>query len=339
MYFPLSASQVEYFVRFFWKIGQNIITCGINLPLVAQRLPMIDDFIRYIRTELGLAPLTVEAYRHDLDQWADYATSGSRYELCPESTTLSDLRLWIADRAAKGDTPRTLRRKIQTLRAFFRFMMLRHGLRSNPAADITVPKLPRRLPVYIRQEETNAMIDSEKAGCEDDFEATRNALILDMLYTAGLRCSELIGLKDSHVDTVKGELKVLGKRNKERIVPFRAELSDMIARYRELRDSVLPGVKDAFFVRPDGQPLYRKLVYNIVHRAMEGRVHASRMSPHVLRHSFATDMLNAGAGLTSVQQLLGHSSLSTTQVYTHISFRELKQNYQLAHPRAQNKGG
>lgn len=300
---------------------------------------MIDDFIRYIRTEQGLAPLTVDAYRRDLKQWVDYATSNGRYELRPESTTISDLRLWIARRAAQGDSPRTLRRKIQTLRAFFHFLMRFRGLRTNPAAEITAPKLPQRLPVYIRQEETNAMIDSEEASCGDDFEATRNALILDMLYSTGLRCSELIGLKDSDVDTVKGELKVLGKRNKERIVPFGADLSDMITRYRALRADGISGSATEFFVRSNGEPLYRKMVYNIVHAAMEGRVHASRMSPHVLRHSFATDMLNSGAGITAVQQLLGHASLSTTQVYTHISFSELKQNYQLAHPRAQNKGG
>lgn len=312
----------------------------MKLPKAAIRKPMINDFIRYIRSELGLAPLTIEAYSRDLNQWADYATAAGRHELRPETTTLSDLRLWIADRAARGDSPRTIRRKIQTLRAFFRFAMQRYGLKSNPAADITVPKLPRHLPIYIREEETNAMIDSENSSAsDDDFESMRNALIIDMLYSTGIRCSELIGLKDSDVDTVKGELKVLGKRNKERIVPFGAELSDFISRYRAVRLSATGRAPSAFFVRANGAPLYRKLVYNIVHRAMEGRVHASRMSPHVLRHSFATDLLNSGAQLTSVQQLLGHSSLSTTQVYTHISFRELKQNYQHAHPRAQNKGG
>ena len=301
---------------------------------------MITEFLKYLRNELGLAGLTVEAYGRDLRQWADYATDGGRFDLRPETTSVNDLRLWLAAQSREGASPRTLRRKIQSLRSFFRFMMRVHGMESNPAAELPFPRQPHELPVYVRQEETMAMIDSEEACDPDDFEAVRNALILDMLYSTGLRCSELIGLTDVNVDTVKGELKVLGKRSKERIVPFGHELSEQIERYRRLRSGIAGhDVGGYFFVRPDGRPLYRKMVYNVVHNAMEGSVHASRMSPHVLRHSFATDMLNSGAELTSVQQLLGHQSLSTTQIYTHISIRELKQNYQLAHPRAQNKGG
>ncbi|MDE6099979.1 MAG: tyrosine-type recombinase/integrase [Paramuribaculum sp.] len=300
---------------------------------------MISKFLKYLLSEQGLSPLTVEAYGRDLRQWADYATGGGRYELRPETASLNDLRLWVASLSRQGVSPRTIRRKIQSLRGFYNYLMRIHGLADNPAAELTSPRPARSLPVYVRTEETLAMLDAEEDLSDGSFEDVRNVLILELLYSTGLRCSELIGLRDCHVDTVKHELKVVGKRNKERIVPFGFELSDMIDRYRSLRYDALGFHSEFLFVRTDGSPLYRKLVYNIVHRAMEGRVHASRMSPHVLRHSFATDMLNSGAELTSVQQLLGHSSLSTTQVYTHISFRELKQNYQLAHPRAQNKGG
>lgn len=301
---------------------------------------MINSFLKYLLNEQGLASLTVEAYGRDLRQWADFATDGGRYELRPETATITDIRLWIARLSKEGVSARTIRRKLQSLRAFFRYLMKFHGLTDNPAAEVTAPRLPHSLPVSIRQSETMQMIDNEESACApDDFTALRNALILDMLYSTGLRCSELTGLMDCHVDTVKRELKVLGKRNKERIVPFGSELSDMIDRYRALRTEIAGSRTERFFVTPQGRPLYRKLVYNVVHRAMDGQVHSSRMSPHVLRHSFATDMLNSGADITSVQQLLGHSSLSTTQVYTHISFRELKQNYQLAHPRAKNKGG
>lgn len=299
---------------------------------------MIDAFLKYIETEIQLSPATVEAYRSDLRQWADYATDSGRYDLRPETTTLSDLRLWISHVARQGASPRTLRRKIQSLRAFFRFLMKIHGLKSNPAMDLQPPKTPKDLPVYVRPEEMNALLDAEIDA--DDFESVRNRLIIDMFYSTGLRCSELMGLMDVNVDTYKGELKVHGKRNKDRIVPFGPELTEMIILYRGLRDHLTESpVGSAFFVRPDGRPLYRKLIYNIVHSAMDGAVHAARKSPHVLRHSFATDMLNGGAQLTSVQQLLGHQSLTATQVYTHISYRDLKQNYQLAHPRAQKKGG
>ncbi|MDE6459066.1 MAG: tyrosine-type recombinase/integrase [Muribaculum sp.] len=174
----------------------------------------------------------------------------------------------------------------------------------------------------------------------DDFNQVRDRLIVDMIYTTGLRASEVTGLLDADIDTARGELKVLGKRNKERIIPFGPELAKMIAQYRNLRASTVPPpAADEFFVRKSGEPIYRKLVYNAVHNALSGHTVARRQSPHVLRHSFATDMLNNGADLYSVQQLLGHQSLATTQVYTHITYRELKQNYQQAHPRALKKGG
>lgn len=296
---------------------------------------MIEEFLRYITAEQQLSRLTVEAYRTDLMQWRDYSTDGGKHELRPDTATLSDMRLWIATVARGGASPRTLRRKIQSLRAFFRFMMKRHGLKDNPALELAVPKTPHDLPVYVRQEEMTAMLDSEID--ETDFLQVRNRLILDMFYSTGLRCSELVGLLDRNVEENRGELKVHGKRNKDRIVPFGAELADRIRRYRTMRDELAIAAEE-FFVRDDGRPLYRKLVYNIVRQAMESSgVHASRKSPHVMRHSFATDMLNGGAQLTSVQQLLGHQSLTATQVYTHISYRDLKQNYELAHPRAQKK--
>lgn len=305
---------------------------------------MIEEFLKYILAEQALAPLTADAYRRDLLQWADYATEGGRHELRPETTSVTDLRLWVAKLSREGMSATSVRRKIQSLRAFFRFMMKVRGMKENPAAELTPPRAPRRLPVSVRRSETMAMIDgaekvADEAAPADTFIARRNSLILDVLYTCGLRCSELTGLRDSAVDTVKGELKVLGKRNKERIVPFGSELSKQIELYREERARLGGELPDWLFLSARSRQLSRKSVYNIVHRAMADSVHASRMSPHVLRHSFATDLLNDGADLTSVQQLLGHNSLSTTQIYTHISFRELKQNYQQAHPRAQKKGG
>lgn len=300
---------------------------------------MIDAFLKYITSEVQLSAQTVEAYRSDLRQWERFATSDGLYPLCPETTTLSDLRLWVASLSRAGLLPRSIRRKIQSLRAFFRFLMKYHGLKSNPAVDLQVPKVANGLPVYVRSEEMSAMLDSDYDA--DDYESVRDRLVVDMLYHTGLRCSELMTLTDGNVDAAKCELKVHGKRNKDRIVPFGPELRDMITLYRRLRDEIvntLPG--DEFFRRSDGRPLYRKQVYNIVHSAMDlAGVHAARKSPHVLRHTFATDMLNGGAQLTSVQQLLGHRSLNATQVYTHISYRDLKQNYQQAHPRAQKKGG
>lgn len=303
---------------------------------------MIDDFIQYITHELALSQHTVSAYRADLAQWVDFATSHGKYDLQPLTTTTSDLRQWLANLALQGASQRTIRRKAQALRSFFHFMVKRHGMHTNPAADLILPKTPELLPVYIKPEETQSLFSDDLD--TSDFIAVRNRLIIDMFYSTGIRCSELMTLLDCNVDTSVGELKVHGKRNKDRIVPFGTQLSDMINLYRRLRAQNIPdltiGTSTPFFVREDGRSLYRKAIYNVVHRALDqADVHSARRSPHVLRHSFATDMLNAGADLTSVQQLLGHASLSATQIYTHISYRDLKNNYQLAHPRAQKKGG
>lgn len=310
----------------------------------------IEQFLRHIANELALSDNTVAAYRRDLLQWERYATGGGAYELRPEETSASDLRLWISTLARDGVSALSLRRKVQALRAFFRYLMKCHGLVSSPADDLVMPRAPKPLPVYVKPCETERMLDDNapaEGGGDDEaeFESARNSLMLAMLYETGIRCTELVELLDVNVDTSVSELKVRGKRNKDRIVPFGPGLGRAIDEYRRLRASVAGTGAEApggrFFVRKNGEAVYRKLVYNVVHRAMsESGVHAARMSPHVLRHSFATDMLNGGASLTSVQQLLGHQSLATTQVYTHISYRELKQNYQLAHPRAlKTKGG
>lgn len=274
----------------------------------------------------------------DLRQWADFATGGRPDTLDPFTVTTSDLRQWISRLAREGDTPRTLRRKISSLRTFFGFLAKRHGMLSNPAADLHAPKADKPLPIYVRQQEMDSILADDLD--PDDFISVRDRLILLMFYSTGMRSSELEGLLDADVSIPRGELKVLGKRNKERIIPFGDELTEMITLYRRLRDATVPG-KPApqFFVRPRGEPLYRRLIYRVVHGVLEGRTVAPRQSPHVLRHSFASDMLNNGADLFSVQQLLGHKSLETTQVYTHITYLELKNNYQLAHPRAVKKGG
>lgn len=300
---------------------------------------LIDSFLTYMRCELNYSAHTVLSYSSDIFQLADYLTNAGgslaiiKADFDPVSVTESDIRAWVATRAAKGDSRRTLRRKIQSIRAFYRYLNLIGKSLDNPAADVTVARPAEDLPVALREEETNSLLD--EAFDETDFIASRNHLIMLLLYSTGLRRSELISLRDADIDLSRCELKVLGKRNKERVIPFGSELTDAIGNFRDLRRE--RGIDDApnLLTRPDGRPLYPKIVHDVVKKALTGNVHASRISPHVLRHSFATDMLNNGAELNAVQQLLGHSSLSTTQIYTHISYRELKQNYQQAHPRAQ----
>lgn len=304
-------------------------------PAQAQIHPAITDFLQYLQVEQSCSPHTLAAYTGDLGQWCEYATSCGKYELDPDGTSASDLRLWAAHVARNGCGSRTLRRKIQALRAFFGYRFRKGFIDDNPAKELSLPKLPAKLPVHVQPSQTKLMLEDMQAH-NDDFESVRDFLIVDMLYSTGMRCSELIGLLDCNVDLVRSELKVHGKRNKDRVIPIGPQLMNSIERYRQLRSvEVGPvGADEPFFVRADGKPLYRKLVYNIVHRALSTHSNAARMSPHVLRHSFATDMLNYGASLTAVQKLLGHASLSATQIYTHVSIRELKQSYEQAHPRA-----
>lgn len=299
---------------------------------------LVNSFLTYIRCELNLSVHTVSSYSGDLSQWIEFATGGHREWFQPFDVVPSDIRTWIAHLANKGDSQRTIRRKVQSLRSFYRYLMQYHGATDNPAANITLAKTDKALPVFIRPAETAKILD-DTGYDTTDFVSLRDHLIVLMFYTTGMRCAELIGLRDSNVSTSSCELKVLGKRNKERIIPFGEELKNMITQYRILRDDTIGFTPDEFFVRPSGKPIYQKLAYNVVHSTLSGKAHATRLSPHVLRHSMATDMLNNGADLNAVQQILGHQSLATTQVYTHITYRELKQNYELAHPRALKKGG
>lgn len=295
----------------------------------------VKSFLEYTRCELNLSACTVLAYENDLKAWAEFSTNGNPDQLQPFDVTTADLRTWVAHLSASGLSKLTIRRKVSALRSFYKYLCARCGATANPAAELKTARPPKDLPVYVRPDELNSVIDSGLNA--SDFEEVGHQLIVSMFYSTGMRCSELITLKDSDVNLGRGELKVLGKRNKERIIPFGSELSEMIEKYRMLRPSGL-GPDGEFFTRADGRALYRKAVYNVVHSALGG-VHARRRSPHVLRHSFATDMLNNGADLNSVSKLLGHASLATTQIYTHVTLRDLQNNYQLAHPRAQRKGG
>lgn len=293
-----------------------------------------ERFTSYLRDELRYSPNTVEAYRRDIEAWSSFY--GTEKPL--EDASPADVRHFIAERARKGYAISSLRRTTVAIRSLYNFMMRNDGLKANPAGRLNPGRLPRRLPVNVKPSETASMLDDMEEQASG-FTGLRDRLMLEMLYETGMRCSELITLRDDRVDTSRGELRITGKGNKERVIPFGQGLSELISDYRLARTAGdgpgAAGPGDNFFVRADGRPLYRKLVYNVVHSAMaQAGVHATRLSPHVMRHSFATDMLSGGASLNSVQKLLGHSSLATTQIYTHISLEELRKNYASAHPHA-----
>lgn len=309
----------------------------------------IQDFLKYIRYELNYSAHTVLSYKTDLDHFIDYLTRNgltghaaavsSRDEaeqLLPQ-VSQRDIRAWMLERAAAGDSPRTTRRRVQAVRALYHCMASRGEVEENPAADVEMARVRKKLPSYMRQDRMDKLMDEQVD--ETDFIAVRDHLMVMTLYETGMRRAELIGMLDADVDTNACQLKVHGKRDKDRIIPFTAEMRHWIGLYRELRREQATPTCGQFFVRPCGGPLYPSLVYNVVHRALMQAGGGNKYSPHVLRHTFASVMLNGGAQLTSVKSLLGHQSLAATQVYTHITFSELKHNYKLAHPRATKKGG
>ncbi|MCH4154824.1 MAG: tyrosine-type recombinase/integrase [Muribaculaceae bacterium] len=295
---------------------------------------LIESFLKYLRYELNLSTYTVLSYKNDLRQFTDFIAGGEeKFE--PKGVTQNDVRAWMVQLANSGDVARTVRRKVQAVRALYKYLMKHGEVDADPAADIELAKIPKKLPSYIRQSSMDTLL-AEPID-ENDFIAVRDRLIVLTLYSTGIRRAELIGLLDSNVDTDSCEMKVHGKRDKDRIVPFGDELRDAIEHYRKLRDKEVGKACTTLFVRPNGEPLYPSLVYNTVHNALLTVGGGQKLSPHVLRHTFASAMLNGGAGIDSVKELLGHESLAATQVYTHITFSELKNNYKLAHPRAQKK--
>lgn len=322
---------------------------------------LIERFLQHLTSELNYSPLTVTHYGRVIGQWRDFLCGVAGVgadDVDYNSATADDVRAWAAQMATDGLTMRTIRWKISGLSTFYGWMCRNNGLRHNPVEGLKLAKIPKTLPAFIPANETAAVMrladstfDIVEHGIRGDgaaadeglslspeavFIQARDSLIVVMFYETGMRAAELIGLRDAAVDTCTGQLRVLGKRNKERIIPIGPEICRHIDMYRRLRHAVA-GDADAetpLFVRPDGKPLYYRLVNHIVHAALDGNVNSARRSPHVLRHSFATDMLNNGADLRAVQRLLGHESLATTQIYTHISYTELLNNYKLAHPRA-----
>ena len=295
-----------------------------------------EAFLRYIRYEKNYSAHTVLSYGKDLDEFADYLAHEAEGTK-PEAAHRDHVRNWAASLMEAGDTPRTVARKLSALRTFYNFLIKKGVIGETPMRDVALPKAPKPLPVFVRPDEMNMLLDEKVA--DDDFPALRDKLIITLLYMTGIRRAELVGLRDADVDTQACQLKVTGKRNKQRIVPFGAELREAIEAYRRARRASVGNDSPAFFVKNDGEPLYPGFVYRLVTGRLGEVTTLTHRSPHVLRHTFASAMLNNGAELNSVKELLGHQSLASTQVYTHITFEELKNSYKQAHPRASKKGG
>ena len=292
---------------------------------------MINQFLDYLRYERNASPQTVQTYEESLRAFESYLTFRDN-GLSLGSVDTDLIRDWMESLMDKGNSASTINKNLSALRSFYRFALKRELVKKDPAHAVTGPKKSKPLPQFLREGEMDRLLD----GLEWDgsFNNVRARTILLLFYEAGLRRSELIGLDDKDIDFEAAQLKVTGKRNKQRIVPFGAELAETLKDYKAKRQEEFGETSGALFLSDKGERISGAQVYQIVRKYLSMVTSLKKRSPHVLRHTFATAMLNNGAGLETIKSLLGHESVSTTEIYTHTTFEQLKRIYKEAHPRA-----
>jgi integrase/recombinase XerC len=292
----------------------------------------IQPFLDYLKFEKRYSPHTLTSYETDLVSFIDYLDQQYGAVEIGEITH-SYVRSWLAFLNEKKLTAKSLNRKISALKSFFKFELREGRIISTPMGQVISPKSGRRLPMFIKEEETREMVNMLDAATEN-WKMLNAKLLVTVFYATGMRLSELIGLKEKQVDFAGKRIKILGKGNKERIVPVSAELLTMIKEYIRLKRKDIGGEAEELLVTEKGKKIYPKYAYLLVKQAMAETSTLDKKSPHVLRHSFATHLMNNGADLNAVKELLGHSSLAATQVYTHNTIQKLKDIHKKAHPKA-----
>lgn len=293
---------------------------------------MIEKFLDYLEAERNYSPRTIESYKADLEAFEQYFKTLDS-QLAWESIDSDVVRGWMEHMMDGGNTASTVNRRLSALRSLYRFALVRNMVTRNPAHIVKGPKKAKLLPQFVRENDMDRLLDGTGMW-NGTFEDMRARTILMMFYETGIRLAELVSLDDSAVDFVEAQIKVTGKRNKQRIVPFGPELENALEAYIEERDAQVKNHCEALFVDDHGRRMTPGRVRTLVKDNLQKVTTMKKRSPHVLRHSFATAMLNNDAGLESVQKLLGHESLATTEIYTHTTFEQLKKVYNKAHPRA-----
>lgn len=293
----------------------------------------IKAFLEYIRVEKRYSPKTVLAYRTDLEQFFSFVRSHVGIETVEEVKHHS-VRAWIVFIMSEKGKAVTVNRKISALRSFYKWAVKMKVTETNPMLKVTAPKKPKKLPEVVPGKNMSALFDMtlEESVNEDEFTVTRDRFLLRLLYATGMRRAEIISLTLQCVDISRKEIRVTGKGNKVRSIPFTEHMIPLFQQYLEIRAKVQGLSTEVLFVRDNGKPMYEKLVYNIVQRKLSEITTLDKKSPHVLRHTFATHMLDEGADLNAIKELLGHASLAATQIYTHNSIAKLKEVYKKAHP-------
>lgn len=290
-----------------------------------------ESFINYLKYEKRYSHLTAIAYKKDLDQFEEFfvKTVG---DFNVEGINDKIARMWVVDLMDQGIAARTVNKKISALKSFYKYLLRLEVVKENQLVNVIVPKVRKKLPQFVEEKNLDHLLDDGWFGT--DFEALRDKLIISLLYGTGIRLSELMHLKDADIYTTEFLIKVLGKRNKERIIPYPRSLNSLIDQYRAARSEMFGSSVGVLLLTAKGKPVYEKLIYRIVNQNLSKVTTIDQKSPHVLRHSFATHMLNRGADLNAVKEMLGHSNLSATQIYTHTSLEKIRKVYRQAHPRS-----
>lgn len=292
----------------------------------------IQSFLDYLKFEKRYSVHTIISYQNDLVDFFDYLETqfGSSVLTSIHSTFI---RSWLAGLKEKKMNARTINRKISSLRSFFKYHLRIETIDTTPMVNIISPKAGKRLPVFIKEKETEELLKTV-SGATEDWKTLNAKMLLTLFYSTGMRLSELIGLKEKQVDVSRSQIKVLGKGNKERIIPVSKEMIENIREYQRWKRKEFEKSEEVLLVTEKGKKMYPKYAYLLVKEYLGETTTLDKKSPHVLRHSFATHLLNGGADLNAVKELLGHSSLASTQVYTHNTIEKLKNVYKKAHPKA-----
>jgi integrase/recombinase XerC len=289
----------------------------------------IESFISFIQNEKRYSPNTVLAYKKDLEQFIDFMHS--EYEI-KDALDIKHtfIRSWIVQLMEQSVTARSINRKLSSLKSFYKYLIRKGIVDSSPMAKITAPKVGKKLPIVVEEKKIALLLESGSPE-KNDFISLRNKLVLTLLYTTGMRRSELKNLKETDIDSYQSQIKVLGKGKKERFIPLALEVIESINNYRSYKQGI---ASEYLLCHEDGSQLAPQHLYRIVNTELSKVTTLEKRSPHVLRHTFATHMLNNGADINAVKEMLGHSSLSATQVYTHNTVEKLKKAYKQAHPRS-----
>lgn len=293
-------------------------------------MPLTQNYLDYLLLEKRYSSHTVKAYRTDLRIFESYLKE--IYTTSIDKANHTMIRSWLVEELNKGNSARTVNRKITTLKSFYKYLIKEHKIKQNPTLKISSSKISKKLPQFVGLDDMNKLLDKLKL--EKNFSAYRDKLIIEVFYSTGIRLSELINIKLTDVDPLKSQIKVLGKRNKERLIPLTKELQKSIEGYMTFRMKEKAIDRSYLFITDSGKKLNPSMVYRKVNELLKGVTTLEKKSPHVLRHTFATHMLNNGADLNVIKELLGHASLSATEVYTHNSIDQLKEIFNNAHPRA-----